>query len=75
VWAKWEMSREESEGEESVEMGEQVAGQSRYRIVSGGGGEEEARLPSEHGPIASGLNCRACIDLRSLTDLFRRFLE
>jgi hypothetical protein len=51
--ATWEMNREERGREGSVEMGEQVAGHSRYRIVTGG----------------TRQGYRACIDLRSLVDL------
>jgi hypothetical protein len=43
--AIWQINREERGGKESVEMGEQVAGQSQYRI---GLGVNKTGLPSEH---------------------------
>jgi hypothetical protein len=49
-----------------VERGQQVAGQSRCRIVSEG---KRQGYRASIDPIASGLSCRACIDLRSLVDL------
>jgi hypothetical protein len=48
VWATWEIK--ERRGVGSVEKGQQVAGQSRYRILSAGRGGGEAGLPREHLP-------------------------
>jgi hypothetical protein len=64
--ATWEISSEERGGEGSVEMGEQVAGHSWYRSVLGG-----TRKDYREGidPVALGLNCQACIGLRSLVDV------
>jgi hypothetical protein len=55
-----------------VEKGEQVAGQSQYRSVSGG-----TRKVYEVGidPIASGLDYRACMDLHGLVDPESGFLR
>jgi hypothetical protein len=50
----------------SVETSEHVVSQSRYRGVSRGT-RESYRVCIDS--IASGLNCRPCIDLRSLVDL------
>jgi hypothetical protein len=45
-WATWDVNSEESGGEASLEMGEQVTGQSLYRSVSEGGNKEG--LPNGH---------------------------
>jgi hypothetical protein len=47
-------------------MGPQVAGQNRNWIMSGG---KRLGYRASNDPIASGLSCRPCIDLRSLVDL------
>jgi hypothetical protein len=50
-WATWEISSEKRGGKESVEMGEHVAGQSRYRNLSRGNKEG---LPSGHWSSSLG---------------------
>jgi hypothetical protein len=45
-----------------MEMGQQVAGQRRYRIVSGG---KRQGYRDSIDPKELGLSCRGCIDLRS----------
>lgn len=42
-----------------MELGKQVAGQSRYRIMSRKGGGDKEGLPSGYciDPIVSGLDC------------------
>jgi hypothetical protein len=47
-------------GEGSVEMGQQIADQSQYRIVSGG---KKQGYRASIDPITSGLSCRACIPM------------
>jgi hypothetical protein len=47
-------------------MGKQVAGQSQYRILSGG---KRQGYRASIDPIALGLSCQTCIDLHSLVDL------
>jgi hypothetical protein len=54
-------------------MGEQVAGQSLCRSVSGRGKRKGYQVGIN--PKASGLGCRGCIDLRSLLDLASGFLR
>jgi hypothetical protein len=53
---------------------EQVESQSRYRSVSGGGRTRKIyRMGID--PIASGLDCRAYMDLRGLLDPASGFLR
>jgi hypothetical protein len=60
----------ERRGERSVELCQQVAGQSRYTIVSGG---KRQGYWARSDPIALGLSCQAYIDPHILVAL--RFLE
>jgi hypothetical protein len=58
----WKINIEERERV----RGDASAGQSRYRFVSG---KRRQGYRASIDPIASGLSCRACIDLRSLVYL------